>query len=313
MVPDFPLFKRLEFSDKEQLESHAAKYQPYSDFEFASLWSWNVQKNMEISMLRSNLVIRFTDYVSGAFFYTFLGAHQATETAQELITLSEEKGYGPTLHLVPEEGIAQLDSEIFDIRESRDHYDYLYEIEQHVTYGGGKLKSRRNFLNGFLKTYPHYGAVALDLTDDLTRREVLELCRKWEENKGFPIPNEQRALHRFLDVAHLFNYSAVGITVDSALAGFCTTVLLHDGRANALFEKVDTRYHGIHALLRHEVAKNLLRKGYTHLNYEQDLGILSLRQSKMAFNPTGFLKKYSISLRRETNDSMPEALHSEFE
>lgn len=313
MIPAFPEFKRLELSDKDELEVFAAQFPPYSDFEFASLWAWNVQENMELSLLRGNLVVRFTDYVSGAFFYTFLGDREVNETARELIALSDERGYGRSLQLVPEEAATLLDTEQFTVRESRNHFDYLYEVEQHVTYGGGKLKSRRNFLNGFLKQYPHYGAVPLDLTDELTRREILELCRRWEENKGFPIPNEQRALQRFLDVAHLFTYSAVGITVDSTLVGFCTTVLLHDGRANALFEKVDIRYHGIHALLRHEVAKNLLRAGYTHLNYEQDLGIMSLRQSKMAFNPSGFLKKYDVSLCGEEEEPLVLPETSEFE
>lgn len=313
MIPVFPAFKSLELTDKSEVEEHLYKFPPYSDFEFASLWSWNVQENMEVSWLHENLIVRFTDYVTGAFFYTFLGDQMVSETANELLALSEEQGYGPFLHLVPEATASLLDPAEYDIRESRDHFDYLYEIEQHVTYAGGKLKSRRNFLNGFLKQYPHYGAVALDLTDELTRREILELCRRWEENKGFPIPNEQRALCRFLDIASEFNYSAVGITVDSALAGFCTTVLLNEGRANALFEKVDVRYHGIHALLRHEVAKNLLRSGYTHLNYEQDLGILSLRQSKMAFNPTGFLKKYSVSRKREETAEMAMPVESEFE
>ena len=296
MIPIFPEFKLLEFSDKEELELHAAKYEPYSDFEFASLWAWNVQENMEVSRIYNNIAIRFTDYITGAFFYTFIGDNEVNETTKELISLSEQKNYGSILHLIPEEAVAKLDPVAFDIEESRDHFDYLYEVEQHVTYSGGKLKSRRNFLNGFQKNHPHYGAVPLDLADELTRREVLDLCRRWEQNKGYPIPNEQRAIARFLDVAEHFNYSAVGVTVDSTLVGFCITVLLHDGRANALFEKVDVNFHGIHSLVRHEVAKSLLRLGYTHFNYEQDLGILSLRQSKKTFNPTRFLKKYSIQL-----------------
>lgn len=303
MIPQFPDFKKLELSDKEEIETHAAKFDPYSDFEFGSLWAWDVQENMLVCWLRGNLAIRFTDYVTGAFFYTFLGDREVNETAKELIELSTKDGYGPVLQLVPEEVAVLLDQDRFQVEASRDHFDYLYEIEQHVTYGGVKLKSRRNFLNGFLKTYPHYGSIPLDLNDELTRREILDLCRRWEENKGYPIPNEMRALSRFLEVSELFKYTTMGITIDSALVGFCTTVLLHDGRANALFEKVDIRFHGIHALLRHEVAKDLLRKGYTHLNYEQDLGIESLRQSKKAFNPTGFLNKYSVSARNPQSEA----------
>ncbi len=297
MIPEFPNFKKLELADKAQMEAHTEKFAPYSDFEFGSLWAWDVREEMELSLLNDNIVIRFTDYVTGEPFFTFIGTNEVDETATALIALAHMRGYRESLDLVPEVTAELLSAGLFDIQESRDHFDYLYELEQHIGYGGGKLKSRRNFLNGFLKKYPHYGAVPLDLSEPHVREHVLKLCKRWEQNKGQDIPNEAMALGRFLASIDSFRYASTGLTAEGELVGFCTSILLPGSHANALFEKVDINYHGVHAAMRSEVARDLRRRGYTHLNYEQDLGIVSLRQSKMAFNPSGFLKKYCVTAR----------------
>ncbi len=299
MIPIFPNFKPLEFSDKDEIESCIELYPPYSDFEFASLWSWNIKEDMEVSWLNDNLVIRFTDYVTGSPFYTFLGDKNTSDTADRLLRLSEENKYGSILNLVPEISTQNLNLANFDVFESREHFDYIYNVKEHITYSGGKLKARRNFLNSFLKNYPEYKAKLLDLGDERTKEEILNLCSRWEDNKGYSIPNESEAHKRFLRYADRFSYTAIGIFVEDRLIGYCTTVLLKNGNANALFEKIDTNYHGVHALLRSEVAKDLDKRGYPYLNYEQDLGIDSLRRSKLAFSPSFFLKKYTVSKKQQ--------------
>jgi len=48
------------------------------------------------------------------------------------------------------------------------------------------------------------------------------------------------------------------------------------------------------------VAEDLLARGYTHMNIQQDLGMEGLRNAKLALKPAYFLKKYSV--RRAVND-----------
>ncbi len=189
-------------------------------------------------------------------FFTFIGTNEVSATAVSLLALARERGYRESLDLVPEVTATLLDTSRLLVEESRDHFDYLYEVEQHIAYGGGKLKSRRNFLNGFLKHYPHYGAVPLDLSEPLVREHVLRLCQRWEKNKGQNVPNEAAALARFLASIDSFDYASTGITAGGELVGFCTSILLPGTHANALFEKVDINYHGAHAAIRSEVAKD---------------------------------------------------------
>lgn len=73
MISQFPQFKELELEDKEEIEKFTSKYPPYSDFNFVSMWSWDVRGDMRVSKLNNNLVVRFTDYLTGSPFFSFLG------------------------------------------------------------------------------------------------------------------------------------------------------------------------------------------------------------------------------------------------
>ena len=46
MLPEFPQFKKLELSDKEEVEKFTSKFPPYSDFNFVSMWSWDIKGEM---------------------------------------------------------------------------------------------------------------------------------------------------------------------------------------------------------------------------------------------------------------------------
>jgi len=303
MIPEFPEFKQLAFSDKEEIETFIHGLPVYSDFDFASLWSWNVKDDMKVSQLHHNLVLRFTDYLTGEPFYTLIGSSAKNETIQQIMAYSEEQGCAAVLHLVPEEVLQDLDPEQFDITESRDHFDYILSLERYLDFSGGKLKSRRNFFNSFKKHYPDYQTVMLDLTDPETQTRVTDLYRNWQNQKGFLSLSEAFAYDRFLHAAKDLEHIAIGLVVEGKLIAFHVSALPPGDHANGLFEKADIAYPGVYQALMHEVAKVLIAKGKHYLNYEQDLGIESLRQAKMAFDPSGFQKKYSVSRKGAFNHS----------
>lgn len=295
MIPSFPTFKKLEFSDKEDIDACTHTMPVYSDFDFASLWSWNVKDDMQISRLNGNIVLRFTDYLTGEPFYTFIGTNDATATSKAIMEFSEEQGCGSELHLIPHEVIENLDPEQLDIRESRDHFDYVLSLDRYLTYSGGKLKSRRNFLNSFKKNHPGYSAVILDLHDPKIRTRITDLYRSWQDQKGFLSLSESFAYDRFLESFHALDHVAVGLIVDGKLIAFHVSALPPGDHANGLFEKADIAYPGVYQALMHEVAKFLIERGKQYLNYEQDLGIESLRRAKTAFDPIRFQKKYTLA------------------
>ncbi len=295
MIPEFPEFKQLELSDKAAVEALTHNYPPYSDFEFASLYAWDVQEQTKLSWHHGNLIVRFTDYLDGNFFYTFIGESDVNDTAEKLLDLSSNEGLEPVLKLIPEATAKHLDTERFNVREDRDNFDYIFETERYVTFSGSRLKSRRNFLNGFLKQYPGYQSITLDLTDIAYLEQILTLQNKWSQDSINFSKNEERAFMRFIKFAEHFKYLAIALVINDTLVGLSINALPAESCAHSLFLKADKEYHGIYAAMMHETSKKLIEHNYHHINYEQDLGIEGLRKAKVALDPVHFLNKYAVT------------------
>src|SRR5690348_5704367 len=123
MFPVFPSFKKLELSDKSEFESFVKKFEPYSDFNFVSLWSYNTEDDFELSILNGNLVLKMNNYITLKPFYTFLGDQQIEETISTLLNFSESKNLIPEIRLIPEVNVlSELDSlsQKFEMKEDPD-------------------------------------------------------------------------------------------------------------------------------------------------------------------------------------------------
>src|SRR3989338_9883206 len=128
MIPQFPQFKRVEITDREAVEAHTHKYEPYSDFNFTSLWAWDTSGERMISELNNNLVVRFTDYSTHEPFLSFLGANENEHTARTLIDYCKTEGLPTTLKLVPEVSVKEMRPSVMRVEEDRDNFDYIYSV-----------------------------------------------------------------------------------------------------------------------------------------------------------------------------------------
>ena len=55
MIPEFPEFKILELSDREEIECVTKHFPPYSDFHFMQMWIWDIHEPVTLSKLNNNL------------------------------------------------------------------------------------------------------------------------------------------------------------------------------------------------------------------------------------------------------------------
>lgn len=299
MIPQFPNFKKLELTDKEDVESFTKDYLPYSDFNFTSLWSWDTKEEKKISLLDENLVIKFTDYISSQPFYTFIGSNNVSQTAETLIKFSEQESLPSELHLIPEVVANKINRDIFIVEENEDHFDYVYEMEKLQNYEGNRLRSKRNLHNRFKRKY-NAEIKIIDCFEVDVQKAILDLFDIWVKNKGYinnEFQNELAAFKRLFMIENI-NLVCVGIYIDNQLKGFIVNEIMPKQYTILHFEKADDCYDGIYSYLMAENARilNQIHKR-TYLNYEQDLGIPGLRLGKRSYRPCHFLKKYSIRLR----------------
>lgn len=297
MIPEFPQFKKLELSDREDVEKITSKYPPYSDYNFTSMWCWDTRGLIIISRLNGNLVVRFTDYLSCNPFYSFLGTGERAATIRALAKHSKSEGLTPNLKLVPGVSVEGVFGDGMIIEEDPDNFDYLLGVEKLQYFRGNKLAPKRNFLNRFKRLYAT-SVRSLNIGNPKLEEKVTALFRTWIRKKGVSkeeAENELHALLRALNLPAGPETMAIGVFSHEEMVGFCMCEVVGGGNAILHFEKADSsRYIGIYPYLMSQSAAILHSKGCELLNYEQDLGIDGLRTSKQRYYPVAYLKKYVV-------------------
>jgi len=310
VIPEFPNFKKIELSDKEEVEKFTKKFPPYSDFNFVSMWVWDIKDEMRISQLHGNLVVLFSDYITGDPFYSFLGDNKVNETIEDLLKLSKIEGINLKLKLIPESSLRGIDENKFLIFEERDHFDYIYPIASVHSYNGSKHKTHRQLVRFFEKKH-QFELQQLNLTDKTNQKMLFDLVELWVKNKKNKIGSEEdlRAIEDFnneyLALKKLFSAPneileslvCFSVFVDDELSGFVIEEKVRNDYCISHFGKTNVFHKGNLQFLMQKSASAFMDLGVNYYNDEQDLGLKNLRSSKSSYELSHFLKKYSIALK----------------
>lgn len=187
---------------------------------------------------------------------------------------------------------------VFDLREyvisySDSDSDYIHDIAKLATYAGNKLHGERNLMNQFLR---RYGSNALPLTAERLphARQILEA---WQDEAGalrnetdYDACREAIALYDDLVLCGAIYYA------DSEPVGFVIGEEINDTTFALHFAKGRRKFSGIYQFMYSQFA-TVMPSRYTSFNFEQDLGIESLRRAKSSYHPEKMIRKYRVSLR----------------
>lgn len=302
MIPQFPNFKKLELTDKEDVEKFTSKFPPYSDFNFTSLWIWDTNGERMLSKLNENLVVCLTDYLTDELVFSFLGTNKIEHTTQSIIDFTKKTKASPVLCFIPEEIVKNLSNSDFSVEEDRDNFDYIFSTSQLSAFRGTKYKTKRHEVNKFLTLYPNVVFKSENLISPVLREQIISLLQKWtikkksnQEVDNLSFEGENKALRKMLEMENK-NLRIFTCFLNGNLIGFEIDEILLSKYAVAHFSKVDTSYNGINDFLNMKLSQRLKNEGVEFCNWEQDLGIENLRKSKMSYVPMNFLKKYKVSL-----------------
>lgn len=305
----FPVFRRLEIGDRALIEEITRRFPPYSDFGFTSLWSWNTDQRCALSMLGANLVVRFTDYGSGAHFLSFLGQDAVIETAGTLLDHARDEGLQVQLKLIPDVVIAADDClwERFSVALDRDNFDYLHAVDAwaHFLHPGFR-EHRRKVVR--LRERVKLDVHSLEPADPDCQDAMIGLFHRWAEQKP-PLPGEDRqhelsAMRRLFALTHCGQLAARGVHDGERLIGFSIWEGLPGGSTAVIhFQKAERDYRGLSSWQAQDMGRVLLAQGYRLINFEQDLGIVGLREYKRSLQPCRYLRKYVIAERGGRGDA----------
>ena len=302
----WPKRAKVALSYKHIIEGYVKDFAPYSDYNFLSLWTYDTNDAWEFSFLNDNLVIKFTDYIDGKPFYSFLGKNRLIDTINILIESAKTENLPNELRLIPEEVVDGENRNIientgYSVVEDTNNADYIFSLQTLSELKGGDFMGERNHIRKFEKTVPGACFKDVDINDAETRTEVVDLFMTWAHNKGDSFDNKEiefTAVNRLLDNYKQFKAVVLGMYDQNKLIGYIISEPLENEYVMAAFTKADNNYKGIFQILEKKRAEYFYNKGYKFLNMEQDLGIPGLKRAKMGWHPVRYLKKYTIESKK---------------
>ena len=294
-ITNYPEFRTLTKDLRDPYVTLVSQYLPYSDFNFTSIFSWS-SGEAEVCMLKGNLLLKMPDYIDGSTTYSLLGTNKVDEAVAIILAEHGELDYVPDITKS-----SMRHPELFNISKTREHFDYIYNVESLAKLEGRDYKKLRNKIHTFeiyhadipLST-KHHTVLNSKLID-----EIIKLDKEWSikssRDQGDTL-NERKAIKYLLDNFNDLSLILTCVYAGDKLIAFSINELLDDHYALCHFEKALTDHHvNTGPYIIREVAKYLLTKGATLLNWEQDLGLEGLRRSKMGYHPVTMLEKYKIS------------------
>jgi len=305
MIKNFPEFSYLSSISPKYLIDVTDRFEPYSDFNFVSLFSWDTEDNTQISLLGNNLILKMDDYGDNKRFLSFIGDENVTNSINILLDyLRIDSTLQQCLRLIPKSVVdAVTDNSLFKITEDINNNDYVLSTEESINLPGGKYQNKRKSINRFVRTYENRVKIKiLELENKDNIYNIKKLLDKWILNKA----NNEVIIESDIDAINkiLINFSflkgycdleCMAIYIDEILVGFCIYELLEKGWAISHFGKCDNTFLNLYEYMMTIVLRELNSRNYAFLNYEQDLGIPGLRESKSSSIPTKFLYKYTVS------------------
>ena len=290
MIAQFPDFTPITIHAKNDIQSFVSQFEPYSDFNFTSMFAWGDHTKSGVSLLHGNLVMRLPDYTSDAVVYSVLGDAKAEQTIKDLRAVTSQ------IDLVPEIFAKQL-VDAGDITEAPGDFDYVYDIAELSALPGGRYKKIRNKVHSVEKQYGPRISVTFS-----SKPDVYALCGLFEEwaraagREQDEVQRERAAIYKTLVAAADIELVVAELFIDGQICGFSINEVLDNGYAICHFEKVLKKHPHLSSYFVREIACELHRRGCVKVNWEQDLGIEGLRQVKMNYHPCKLLKKYSVIL-----------------
>ena len=188
----------------------------------------------------------------------------------------------------------------FDWQAHRDDADYVYPADQFRHYQGSVLNKKRNLVRQLLSAH----AVTAQTYDATCQAGAQAVLADWMKAKGKTAGQadelpclEALALADALGL-HGFYYQA-----DGQPAGFVLAETLAPGVWVMRFAKGMDHLKGIYQYMFQHVCQ--ATPDLHWLNFEQDLGVENLRQTKLSYQPSHLLPKYRLRVSQLAQDSAP--------
>jgi len=280
MIGSYPHLTELELADRPLLEPLFRELRDgLSELSFAGIYCFRSSHAYRIGRLADGTYILAGADKGVPFFICLFGLPRADALPELFEQFSSMK-------LVTEAQADQLRQAGYQVTEDRDNFDYLYHRDDLATLHGRALQKKRNLVHAFEKTHT-YEAYPLSIDRVGDALAVLDAWREGARDQADYAPSREALEH-----ASEFGLHGRLYYVEGKPAGY---TLGEEARAGTMFvvhyEKTVPDMKGLYQVINMDFVRSLPQT-VTLINREQDLGDPGLRQAKITYRPSDFVKKY---------------------
>jgi hypothetical protein len=278
----------------EYLELLRKCRQVASDYSFLNLWAWAEDYGLYWAWEEKIVWIKQTR--PETYLWAPIGAWDLIDWQSRFV---EQANHRMIFIRVPEKLVEHWRAalgERIETEEAREHWDYIYTVNDLIELKGNRYHKKKNLFNQFTKNYDYtYVPFGSELI-----KQAMEMQEDWctwrDCESSEVLSAENKAISRMLqDWGRLDGTMGGAVIVDGTMAAYTVADALTPDTLVIHFEKGNTQYKGIYQainqmFLTHEA------DNFTWVNREQDLNDEGLRKAKLSYHPAHFLRKYRVTL-----------------
>ncbi|MGL6024298.1 MAG: DUF2156 domain-containing protein [Cetobacterium sp.] len=280
-------WKTLSIESKDEIENFLNNNFETSDLNFTNFYLWSFSENIEYCIENDILNIKGS-YCGEEYYFSPISKNLNKDNIIKNIKCIKEKN--GKIVFIPE-SYNEFLKDIFDLKEERDSFDYIYLREDLASLKGRKFSSKKNKVNKFIKAYDFI----YEKISESNIEEIRNFQRAWTENRKSDviILSETMGIEELLN-----NYEKLGLRggvlkVENKIIAYAIGEKITKDMGVIHIEKAASEYLGSYQMINMLVAKSEF-SDVEFLNREDDFGSSGLREAKLSYQPIKLLKKYSL-------------------
>lgn len=299
-------FKTVTLCDKGWVDEIVrAENSRSADYNFGNIYIWDKYYRQLICRFGDRMLTKLRYEGRPAFVFP-IGSGPLRPAIEALRDFADSRGYPLVIRGITAEHREALEAEFpgrFAFEPETRNFDYLYRAEKLATYAGKALHGKKNHCNRF-EAENDWRFVPL------TRELIpgcLDMLVEWnEENRERLDPSisyEHDALIRAFAAYERLGLEGGVLYANGKIVGFSLGEMASDDCFDVHFEKAEGTINGAYPMVCRELTRMLMAKypRLAYINREDDMGLESLRQSKLSYKPEYLLEKY-IARVKENGD-----------
>ncbi len=270
------------------------------DFSFANMYCWIHKYNTTYAIQDGFLLLRFHSGNEAGYMFP-LGDGNIKEAIDLIFADAAEQEENSFLYMTKEmfEMLDGFYPRQFQFHSDRDWFEYIYTSESLISLTGKKLQSKRNHINKFKRTYPSYEYLPI------TREIIpgcLDLYNRWCQENGGCMEDESLAAECEYTRKAFRHFEELELTggalrVEGNIIAYSYGQPLTTDTFGVHAEKSLYEIEGGFAMINQQFAEHVC-SGFVYINREEDMGLASLRQAKLSYQPAFLLEKGYIILKK---------------